>query len=450
MNYQWGSTGSRDYAKALVACCMKGKPHDWPATKGYAEAALAKDPQHIGARWLLGTALAQQGDHAAAVEHLVAAIAADWGRYGAALGEEKDLEPFLATPHGAAVRDLIAKIGDDYRRRAASGLWVVARRSPFRWPDKPGAQYSTSRGELYAYDRESRRYLRLTHTNDSVVGFVRSSAGNEVAVIGFDKIETVKSDDAPPTIAHAFAYVIDTKDWRASPRIVLPTGAREVAIGYGVGDQLLIATAQPQGRWETAAAVVYSADRSGGKLTKTGGELPATRVVFSLEEGRVVRPPDDSIKAAWSGEPATAPALEVRGRAVMIRESGLVAQASLALGETHLAFATAVDPCATDTAPSLYVANTKTGALKHLLTAKSRFTTRWVAPTLLAYEDGDGTIRLWDSTLQREIIKLDNKAGIALDVLSLAPAPLCKGGKPPVAAGSGSAGSGSDELPPEE
>jgi hypothetical protein len=80
-----------------------------------------------------------------------------------------------------------------------------------------------------------------------------------------------------------------------------------------------------------------------------------------------------------------------------------------------------------------------------LLTAKSRFTTRWLDDNTLAYEDGDNAIRLWDVTTGREAMRIENKAGIALDVLSLASAPLCKQAPPTAdAAGSG------DEMPPEE
>ena len=132
-------------------------------------------------------------------------------------------------------------------------------------------------------------------------------------------------------------------------------------------------------------------------------------------------------------------------------ESGAATQAALALapGGARLAFATAVDPCAKDTAPSLYVADTRTGALKHLLTARSRFATRWLDPTTLAYEDGEGAIRLWDATTGRQLLELENRPGIALDVLSLAAAPLCKQAPPVV---EDATGGDLDEppLPPEE
>src|SRR5205807_1631993 len=95
---------------------------------------------------------------------------------------------------GAPAHDkaLAARIRDEANRRIASGLWLVGRRSPYRPPKELGVQTSTSRGELYAFDRDSRRYFRLTHTEHQVVGFVRAASGNEVAVVGFDKIDRPK------------------------------------------------------------------------------------------------------------------------------------------------------------------------------------------------------------------------------------------------------------------
>jgi len=172
--------------------------------------------------------------------------------------------------------------------------------------------------------------------------------------------------------------------------------------------------------------------------------------VVSLDDGRLVRVPD-GVTAAWTGDPpVTASFTSAAGgdKAVHIPESGQAAQASISVapGGAHIAFATAVDPCAKDAAPSLYVADSRTATFKHLLSARSRFATRWVDASTLAYEDGDGAIRLWDATTGREATRLENKAGLALDVLSLAAAPLCKQAPPTVDA----AGSGEEPLPPEE
>jgi len=481
-NYSY-EAGAPAQEKAIAAYRKK----DWAQVRIQAEAALAKDPLHFGAHRLLAAALAETGEPAAAVDHLVTAIAADYLQFAATLGDD-DLKRFAASPHGRAVAALTATIHDEYVRRIASGLWLVARRSSFRWPKDLGVQPATSRGELYAFDRETKRYYRLTHTEHQVAGFARPASGNEVAVVGFDKLERPrpdgKGDDKPdgkpegkidgkpdgktdgktasksdpgggelaPLFARPWIQVYDTVEWKPlTPRINLPA-AREVALGYGAGDQLLVSTAPSAGRWTVGEPAVSSVDRATGKLTKVATQLAAPRIVVSPDEGHVVRVPD-GVVASWTGDPPVTASLKAaaggdKAAAVQVPESGAAAGPSIAMSPSgaHIAFATAVDPCAKDAAPSLYVADARTATYKHLLSAKSRFATRWVDANVLAYEDGDGAIRLWDATTGREAMRLENKAGIALDVLSLAAAPLCKQAPPAIDA----AGVSEEPLPPEE
>jgi len=466
--------GAPAHEKAVAAYRKK----DWAAVRTQAEAALTKDPTHLGSHRLLAAALAQTGEPAAAVDHLVTAIAADYLQYAPTLDED-DLKSFLASPHGQSVKALAARIHDEYARRIAGGLWLVGRRSPSRWPKDLGVQVSTSRGELYAFDRDTRRFFRLTHTDHQVAGFVRSAAGNEVAILGFDKIDRprpggkpdskpdgkpdAKSEGKPdaagaeaaPLFARAWIQAFETTEWKpTTPRINL-SSAREVTVGYGAGDQLLVSTAQATGRWTVGDPVVSSVDRTTGKLTTVATAPPASRVVMTLDEGHLVRVPD-GVVAAWTGDPPVTGSLKIAAgpgpqgaeKAIQIPESGLALQASITVspGGAYVAFATAADPCAKEAAPSLYVADARTATYKHLLSAKSRFSTRWLDTSTLAYQDGDGAIRLWDAAAGREVMRLEDKSGIALDVLSLAAAPLCKQAPPAADA----AGSGDEPLPPED
>lgn len=449
MGFGYGE-GAKAYTKAVAA--YDAKPRDWDAVRSNCEAALQKDPFHFDAHRVLASALAHAGEHAAAVDHLVTALAGDYFKYGPVLGEDADLKAFFATAHGKAVEAAAAKIRDEYAKRIGTGLWLVARRSAYKWP-KEGVQPSSSRGEVYAFDRETRRYFRITHTDHRAAAFVRSASGGEVAVLGFDKIDRPKPDtDVAPTLARAWLVVIDTKEWKQVGKRVQLGAAREVALGYGAGGQLLVSTAPAAGRWGVGDATVSSVDKATGKLTKVATALPVPRVVFSLEEGRRMRPVD-GIVATWAGDPPTAPTLAVEGGApIRVPETGQASQHALAVSpdKTRLAFATAVDPCAETLAPSLYVAETKTGTLKHLLTAKSRFATRWLDANTLAYEDGDGGVRLWDAATGRQTFRIENKPGVALDVLSLATAPLCKGTPPVVEPAGPDDGSDEPPMPPEE
>lgn len=460
MGFVYGD-GWPAYDKAVAA---KGKG-DVAAARTQLEASIAKDPDHLDAHYLYAKLLAGAGEHAAAVDHLVIALAADYFRYGPMLAADLDMKDFLATPHGQAVTALAQKIQADYKKRVATGVWLVARRSPFKWPKDLGAQGATTRGELYAYDRETKRYLRLSHTDHKVAGFIRAPGGGEVAIVGFDKIDRPKGDvkgemkpDAPATFVTSWLMVLETTDWTLVGKKVSLGAARELAVGYGTGDQLLVSTAQADGRWGIKDVVVSSVDKSAGKLTKVATAMPSPSVMLSLDEGKVIRDAT-GIQAVWSGDPPTTPNFKTTaGTTIEIPESHAARQASFSVAPQsgRVVFATAVDPCAKDVAPSLYVSDGKSAALRHVLTAKSRFANRWLDANTLAYEDGEGAIRIWDALSGREAQKLENKAGIALDVLSLAPAPLCKGSPPVVEpgpdVGSGAGSGSSDEppLPPEE
>jgi hypothetical protein len=270
---------------------------------------------------------------------------------------------------------------------------------------------------------------------------VRAPGGGELAIVGFDKIDREKPPSTKPaTLASVWLLVLDTKDWKPiGPKVALGAGST-FEVGYGAGDALIVAV----------DGVVSTVDKTTGKLTK-GGALPMPRIALSLEEARTIRAPE-GIEAAWSGDPPVTTSLKAAGgAAIAIPESGATAQSAVALapGGAKVAFSTYVDPCAKDTAPSLYVADTKKGTLKHLLTSASRFATRWLDATTLAYEDGEGSIRLWDATTGREAARLENKVGIALDALSLSAAPACKATPAAVDAGAGS-GSADEPMPPEE
>lgn len=437
--------GRPAYDKAEAAA----KKTDWAEARKQAESAVSKDPNHMDAHRLLAVALAQLGEHAAAVDHLVAVIAADYYNYGVSFGSDPLLEGFRATEHGKAVTQLAAQIRDEWVKKIKGALWFIARRNSFRY-EKYGPQFLSSRGELYAFDRDTKRYFRLTHTGHQVAGFVRARTGAEITVLGFDRGDRPKENTAPPLIARGWVQTLDTTEWKSTAKLQLGP-ARGNAIYYGEGDQLLVAQATAVDRWTLGPWVVSSVDRTTSKLTKVSGALGTPRIELTLDEGHVVLPPvNDGVQAVWSGEPARTPELQIGTTRIAVPESGQAAQETIAVapGGAWVAFATAVDPCAKDAAPSLYVANAKTGALKHLLSAKSRFATRWIDANTLAYEDGDSAIRLWDATTGREAMRIENKPGVGLAALSLASAPLCKQA-PPVAEPTGSAGS-NDDMPPEE
>ena len=74
----------------------------WEAVVTTCRQALAADPGHLDAAWLLAAALGRLGRTAEILEPLHAAVAGDFGKWGHASLEHPALAAFLAAPVGQA------------------------------------------------------------------------------------------------------------------------------------------------------------------------------------------------------------------------------------------------------------------------------------------------------------------------------------------------------------
>ena len=97
---------------------------------------------------------------------------------------------------------------------------LLARRSGWKAP-KPGTGYAATRGELYAYDVAAKRYLRVTHTDHSLAGYLRGPSG-ELLLVGFSQAEVPDPAKAPKTAAPTLTRSSPSSRWRTS-RVVSPS-----------------------------------------------------------------------------------------------------------------------------------------------------------------------------------------------------------------------------------
>jgi hypothetical protein len=433
MGYPYGD-GKKAYDKAVAAY----KKKDWAAVKTSCEEALAKDPHHLDAHRVLGTALAKLGDFEGASKHLVAALAGDFLRWGPKLLEDEELAEYLASPHGKALFALHGELKAKIDARITDGVWLLGRRGAFKWPSKPGSQWAATRGELYAWGEAEQTFVRLTHTDHEVAAWLPSPGGDEIAIVGYDKAEMPdpKAKNAaalPPLLGKVWVDTLDSRTFEPKGKRASFSKVRGVSVSWGEGGQLLVDTLKPSGRWALAIDARFSVDRATGKTAKSQAKS-------HTESGWVRVTLDESVAAAplWGLAISASPAdpslatevrVESTGRTITIPESGLspagMIQANPA--RTRIAFSTWADPCAKDGAkPSIYVADAKTGQLKHILTAPSRFGLRWRNDDTLIYEDDAGSLRIWDAATGRETLKVAEKAGLALYGLSSTTKPICR------------------------
>lgn len=445
MNFLYGP-GEKPYEKVQPAY----KKSDWPAVKAACEETLAKDPGHLDAERNLGTAMAQAGDFEGATPHLVAALAGDFLRYGPKLPEDKLLTDYLSSPWGKALLALELQIKADFEKQVAGGIWLLGRRSTFKWPAKSGG--ASTRGELYAYDEDGKRFLRITHTDHQLAAWLPSPAGDEIALVGYDKA-TIATDKITPPSINAWVETIDARTFETrSHRAVFKT-ARAISVTWGPGGQLLVDTVKPQGRWGTLPDATWSIDATTGKLAKTNTtqDPAAGRVRVSLDEVIASGAPAALKMTPSTTDPSLVTEITVpsTSRTIGIQQTGLAdgSVPRLSPSGARVAFAVWADPCSDNAKPTLYIADAKTGELKHVLTAGSRFNLRWLSDDRLMYEDGSGGLRIYDAAAGRETGKVPDKTGpgVGLAGLSASPAPICHA-EPLAQVETGE----EDPLPPEE
>jgi hypothetical protein len=457
-NFPYGK-GEAAFKKATTA----HKAKDWAAMRSAAEEAIAADPYHHDAHRLRAIALVQLGLLDEARDALLGILPQDPVRLRPLVRADLELAAFRDAPQGKAYEAAAAQIDAAVAAHLAAGTLVLARRGAFKWPTyKAGPSYAASRAEVYSLDLASKRYLRLTDTSHSVAGMLVAPSGREVAVIGYTQVElpdpATRPGD-PPILVRAWAQAYDPATWVPTSEKVNVGKGRAAAIAYGAGDQLLVATFAADGRWGLGEAAWSSVDRTTGKAAKTDAPAPdAPRVMVTLDEAWVERPVA-GVTAAWSEPTATEPALAAKldfasGKSIDIPESGKTARDSVAVSPTgaRVAFATYTDPCSPNPKRSLYVVDTATGQLKHLLTDLARFRSRWLDDDRLLYEDAGGNLRVYSAGERRELQRITEKGGFGLATLDAHLDPVCRSAAaaPVVTPPAGGSGAAPDDMPPEE
>ena len=138
---------------------------DWAAVVAACRQALAADPGHLEAAWLLAVGLARVGKTDQVLAPLQQAAAGDFVKWGEASLERPALQAFLATPVGEAWR---RRVEQDRARLVAA----IAR-----------AAIVTAGGELYAVDVDAGRWYRLSQSAGRAIGGLAVPATHRIAYV---------------------------------------------------------------------------------------------------------------------------------------------------------------------------------------------------------------------------------------------------------------------------
>ncbi len=341
---------------------------DWATVATTCQQALAADPGHLEAAYLLAAALGNLGKHDAVVAPLQLAASGDFGKWGPASLELPELQGFLATPLGQAWQRRVEQDRATYAAALGRSVLVMAD------------------GDLYAYDVETTRWYRVTRTFGSVVGALRLTPSR----IAYGTRQRVKK--SPTTLALG---TIDLARGRTSRAIELATrGPITIAFSTKQSPGVWVGNGTRPTSWRKLDDDVLTA--LPGKLARPGGPW----LEVKGKHARLHALPVAGVIADWDDRGfASAARIAKSSRVVSVPSPGLIDGNTMTWSpdRSHLAFVVKLDDqCVSGTQnTAAFVADTTTGAIHELERAVDGLAIEWVTDRKLVIA-GDHGVALVD------------------------------------------------------
>jgi len=433
-DYAYSTQG--DARKRFGAITAAEKEGRWKEAEAVCRELVARDPGHLEAQWHLASELARQGRFDEAVEPLSVAVAGDFMRWGDRSASARALRGFNASPQGPRFAHLVETYRDEFQRAISESLLIVGRRGK-PWPARgSGATTINHRSEIYAYALGAKRFLRVSRTNGSLVGFVRSHEANQLGYVAYRRVwlpdEEQRASGAQPYLRRVRVGVIDLGAARMSLREVTFEDVTWIELFYaeveGKGPRLVARIRPVDPARGERLVQTYEIDAERGKadpIEPTALGADVLRVGYETADMR--RPRPIAVTADW-GRDGSAGSLRLdRTRKTITLPAGESAARDSIIWSprgSRLAFSTvAVDPCAEDAkerAVALYAVEAATGKLRKIATGEGAFAPVWLDETQLAYVDksaGEPGVRLIDVTTGEEHANLQSPGGMGTDWL---------------------------------
>jgi len=373
---------------------------DWREVVAACRSALAADPGHLDASWLLAAALARLGEHDAILEPLSTAVAGDWAKWGERSLALPLFRDFLASPSGEAWRQLAEQYRAAFAQSARRALVVLAH-------------------ELYGWDPETGRWLRLTRTSGTVVAALPGpQASGLIAYVAYRDL--ARPGDQRGAVARPGVAVVELASGKASREIGFDeVGELRLAWRPGQpGDAPAIAVAIDRGRERGVWLLEWEHGHRKHPAAKTKVTLDPDQLIVARGRVQHHRAPVPGVTADWDDDGlASAIRLDATRKTVSPPEGLLVDGHELvwSADRSRLALVAARDgDCAA--AEAVFVVDAATGKLRRIGDAPAP-APAWVDDRRLAYTAGDHVVIVDASSarVERELISTGGVATANVD-----------------------------------
>ncbi len=371
--FRWRARGG--HAKFREARSAESRA-DWSSVVTHARAALAIDPTHAEAAWLLAAALGRLGRTDELLAPLAQAVAIDFGKWGAASLELEALAAFRATPVGRAWAERVRADREIFTAMLGRSTLVHAD------------------GELFAVERDSGRWIRLTRTAGAVIAALRAGKDRVIYVARTTTSTRQGSSSTVPGERAGRSYALGVIDLAAGittrPADVGPEVPFTVAYSARAPAGVWVGRGRPRLRW-------HHLDGARGLVPlPPATRAPAgARIDVTGSRAQLVATPSSLVTADWDDAGlASALRIETSNRVVAPPSPALIDGASVTWSgdRAHLAFAVQLDDTCADgasTAAAL-VAEATTGKVTELVRSTRGVAVEWVGEGILAVAGDDG------------------------------------------------------------
>jgi hypothetical protein len=362
---------------------------DWSVVVTTCTQALAADPGHLEAAWLLAVGLAKLGKTDRVLGPLQQAASGDFGKWGPASLELPALRGFLATP-----------LGEAWRRRVDQdrALYVAA---------IARSVIITADGDLYAFEVEAGRWYRLTRTAGAVIGAIAAPATSQTIAYVSRTREHAKHELGIGLIDLARGKTSRPIPLGTAGPITIAFSAKPpVGFWIGTGAPRQATWRQLDNDYHLHALPARTPRPSGPWLDVTARGAARLRAL----------PPN--VTADWDDQSlASAIRIGTSNRVVSVPSPGLIDgnTAAWSPDRVHLAFVAQLDDHCTAGAvnTAAFVADASTGGTRELERAAGGIALEWLADRKLAIAGDRGvTIRSLDDGVPP--LRLEGATGLMI------------------------------------